>query len=196
MRSLRTKLIALLLMLSATTLTQSFTAITKAQEKSVSTTVVSNELPNHDKLPNLPSPACDSIEVQSGARFAYRAYATGVQRYRWDGSTWVFVEPVATLFKDAEYHEKVAVHYAGPTWEANSGGKVVATKIKQCTPDATSIPWLLLQSTSNDGPGLFGVVSYIQRVNTRGGLAPTAPGSQIGTLADVPYTAEYYFYRP
>jgi hypothetical protein len=39
-------------------------------------------------------------------------------------------------------------------------------------------------------------VSYIQRVNTMGGLAPTAPGSYIGVTVDVPYTAEYYFFRP
>jgi len=28
-----------------------------------------------------------------------------------------------------------------------------------------------------------------------GGLAPTAPGESIGATAQVPYTAEYFFYR-
>jgi hypothetical protein len=187
----------LLVLLSTATLAQTVTPVVKGQ--GTKSTVISNDLdslPNHDKGPVLPSPQCDSIAVESGNRLAYRAYAVGVQRYRWDGTTWIFVEPVATLYKDAEYHEKVGEHYVGPTWQANSGGKVVATKIKQCTPDATSIPWLLLQATMNDGSGLFSVVSFIQRVNTKGGLAPTAPGTSIGALADVPYTAEYYFYRP
>jgi hypothetical protein len=133
--------------------------------------------------------------VQNGNRLAYRAFAIGIQRYRWDGTAWVFVEPVATLYADSEYHEKVGTHYAGPTWEANSGGKVAATKVAACTPDATAIPWLKLQMTTANGPGLFGAVTFIQRVNTKGGNAPTAPGASIGALADIPYTAEYYFYR-
>jgi hypothetical protein len=200
MRSLRTKrFIALLAVLSITALSQAFTRETNAQVRSTLTTLMPNDqivVPIYEKEPELPSPICDSIVVESGQRLAYKAFAVGVQRYRWDGTAWVFVEPVATLYQDAEYHEKVGVHYAGPTWLGNSGGKVVATKIKQCTPDSTAIPWLLLQATSNEGPGVFGAVTFIQRINTKGGLTPTAPGSAIGTLADVPYTAEYYFYRP
>ena len=118
-----------------------------------------------------------------------------MQIYRWNGTSWAFVEPVATLFSDADYHEKVGTHYLGPTWESNSGSKVVAARLTGCTPDPTAIPWLLLQTVSTDGPGIFGSVTYIQRVNTKGGLAPTAPGVSIGTVAEVPYTAEYYFYR-
>jgi hypothetical protein len=38
-------------------------------------------------------------------------------------------------------------------------------------------------------------VTYVQRVNTTGGLRPAAPGSSIGAVVEVPYTAEYYFYR-
>lgn len=179
MRSVRTKVIALFLLISLTGVTQAFTP-----------------LPHNDRDPELPLPLCSSLQIEPGHKMAYQAFAIGVQRYRWDGSAWVFVEPVATLYKDSEYHDKVGVHYAGPTWLANSGGKVVATKTQQCTPDGTAIPWLQLKATSNQGPGLFGAVSFILRVNTKGGLAPTAPGSTIGALTDVPYTAEYYFYRP
>ena len=142
--------------------------------------------------PDLP-PSCHALEVD--ARLALRVYAIGVQVYRWNGVGWAFVEPVATLYADAEHHAKVGTHYAGPTWETNSGGKVVATRIGDCSPDPTAIPWLLLQATSNEGPGVFNWVTHIQRVNTKGGLAPTAPGSSIGVLAQVPYTTEYYFYR-
>jgi hypothetical protein len=147
------------------------------------------------QAPDLPSPLCDSLEVPSGNRVAAHVYAVGVQRYRWNGTSWVFVEPVATLFADANYHHKVGLHYAGPTWESNPGGKVVAARLEGCSPDPAAIPWLLLQTVSTDGPGLLNSVTYIQRVNTRGGLAPTAPGASIGVVADVPYTTEYYFYR-
>jgi hypothetical protein len=151
---------------------------------------------NTDPALDLPSPLCDSVQVPSGNKVTFfRLYAVGAQIYRWNGTTWTFVEPVATLYADADYHGKVGIHYAGPTWESNSGSKVVATRLAACTPDATAIPWLLLQTVSTDGPGMFNSVTYIQRVNTKGGIAPTAPGSSIGALAQVPYAAEYYFYR-
>jgi len=178
MNSLRSKFAALLVLLTVTGVTQAFSPLT-----------------NYDREPDLPS-GCESLEVDHDHRLAYRSFAIGGQRYRWDGTAWGFVEPVATLFADDQYHDKVGIHYGGPTWQANSGGKVVAAKIKECKPDPASIPWLLLKATSNQGPGLFGAVSFIQRVNTKGGLAPTAPGATIGMLADVPYTTEYYFYRP
>lgn len=145
--------------------------------------------------PGSPSAACDSVEVPSGNKLIAHVYAVGVQSYRWNGTNWVFVEPIATLFADANYHEKVGIHYVGPTWENNSGGKVIATRVQSCTPDPTAIPWLLLQTTSTDGSGPLSAVTYIQRVNTKGGLAPTAPGVATGVVADMPYTAEYYFYR-
>ncbi len=150
---------------------------------------------DNNRAPDLPSPLCDSVEVPQGNRLALRVYAAGVQIYRWNGESWVFVEPVATLYSDANYNNKVGTHYGGPTWESNSGSKVVATRLASCSPDPTAIPWLLLQAVSNDGSGLFSSVTYIQRVNTVGGLAPTAPASLIGTIAEVPYTTEYYFYR-
>ena len=150
---------------------------------------------NNNNEPDLPSPLCDELQVPPGHRLAFHAYALGVQVYRWNGAIWAFVEPVATLFADANYHGKVGIHYVGPTWESNSGGKVVATRLKDCSPDPTAIPWLLLQTVSNGGPGIFGSVTYIQRVNTIGGLAPAAPGASIGAMVEVPYTAEYYFYH-
>ena len=134
-----------------------------------------------------------------------------MQIYRWDGTSWVFVAPEATLFAavrpssgltrhtrssaNAEYHGDVGIHYAGPTWQSNSGSKVIASRLEGCTPDPTAIPWLLLQTVSTEGPGIFHRVTYIQRVNTTGGLAPTAPGPFIGAEEQVKYTAEYYFYR-
>ena len=49
---------------------------------------------------------------------------------------------------------------------------------------------------SPDRHGEFARVSYIQRVNTVGGLAPVEAGSVVGEEVRVPYTAEYSFYRP
>jgi hypothetical protein len=149
----------------------------------------------HKQSPDLPSPLCDALQVPSGNRLFFHVYARGVQIYRWNGASWQFVAPMATLFANARYHGQVGIHYAGPTWESNSGSKVVASRVGDCSPDPTAIPWLRLQATQTEGPGIFGCVSYILRVNTAGGLAPAAPGSSAGESVEVPYTAEYYFYR-
>ena len=149
------------------------------------------------RAPELPTPLCDSIQVQAGNELAFRAYAVGVQVYKWNGTGWAFVEPVANLYADAGFRGQVGTHYAGPTWESTSGSKVVARRVQGtgCTPDSTAIPWLLLEAVSTDGPGIFSGTTFIQRVNTTGGLAPAAPGTTVGQEARIPYTAEYYFYR-
>ena len=146
--------------------------------------------------PDLPSPACDDIRVPEGNVLSAHVYARGVQKYRWNGTAWVFVAPDATLFANAGYNGQVGIHYAGPTWESNSGSTVKAVAaIPRCAPDPTAIPWLRLQAVSTNGPGIFSSVTYIQRVNTTGGIAPSTPGTMIDEAREVPYTAEYYFYR-
>jgi Protein of unknown function (DUF3455) len=153
------------------------------------------QTPDDNPSLDLPSPLCDSVQVPAGNEVTFHVYARGVQIYRWDGTSWVFVAPAATLFADANYNGQVGIHYAGPTWQSNSGSKVVATRVAGCTPDPTAIPWLRLETVSTSGPGVFSQVTYIQRVNTTGGIPPAAPGESIGAAAEVPYTAEYYFYR-
>ena len=148
-----------------------------------------------NQSPDLPLPLCNKVQVPEGNKVAFHVYATGVQVYKWNGASWDFVAPVATLSASANYHGEVGIHYAGPTWESNSGSKVVAKRVDGCSPDSTAIPWLLLVAASTSGPGIFSSVTYIQRVNTTGGLPPTAPGSSVGVMQEVPYTAEYYFYR-
>ena len=145
--------------------------------------------------PELPSPLCDRVRAPEGNKVAFHVFADGFQNYRWDGASWVFVEPVATLFADANFTGQVGTHYRGPVWESNSGSKVTGARLFGCSPDATAIPWLLLEADSTQGPGIFSAVTYIQRVNTTGGLAPAGPGSSIGETVQIPYTAEYYFYR-
>jgi hypothetical protein len=138
---------------------------------------------------------CQNLQVPAGHKVLFHAYAQGVQIYSWNGTSWTFVAPEAVLYADAAYHGAIGTHYAGPTWESTSGSKVVGTVLERCTPNPDAIPWLLLKSASNSGPGLFRRVTYIQRVNTVGGKAPTQPGDTPGEVARVPYTAEYYFYR-
>jgi len=61
---------------------------------------------------------------------------------------------------------------------------------------ANAIPWLLLAARSVGPEGSFSKVTSIQRVNTVGGVAPTAGCSRAtaGTPARINYTADYYFF--
>lgn len=145
--------------------------------------------------PVLPA-ECGSIVVPEGHKLAFHVYAKGVQVYRWNGVAWDFVAPVAALFAEENFHGEVGIHYVGPHWESKSGSKVKAARVANtgCTPDSSAIPWLLLKANENSGPGIFARTTYVQRTNTTGGLTPVEPGL-LNELREVPYTAEYYFYR-
>ncbi|PYJ94863.1 MAG: hypothetical protein DME23_24675 [Verrucomicrobia bacterium] len=143
------------------------------------------------------------LEPPADQQLAFHAFAVGVQIYTWTPNptnpalfSWVFKAPEAVLFKADDRDDAVGLHYAGPTWEHKDGSKVVGT-VLQRSPSAVpnAIPWLLLQAVSNAGHGKLSDVTYIQRVNTTGGTAPTAGGDATHLEARVPYTAEYYFYR-
>ena len=147
--------------------------------------------------PVLPA-GCELLAPPAGHEVAFHVYAVGVQIYRWNGTSWGFVAPEAGLFASRNYRGLVGSHYGGPKWESNSGSLVVSsgTTAIPCTPDPTAIPWLRLTAISSSGPGIFDGVTYIQRINTVGGLRPTEPGTEIGQEARIPYTTEYYFYKP
>ena len=150
---------------------------------------------NNDRGPDLP-PQCAQIAAPEGTQLAFNLYAIGVQIYRWNGSTWELLAPDAKLYADAGYRGQVGFHYAGPKWESNSGGWVQARRFDGCDVDpANSVQWLLLETVASDGPGPFSNVTYIQRVNTVGGMKPSTAGTVVGETKRVPYTAEYYFYR-
>jgi hypothetical protein len=121
-------------------------------------------------------------------------YAKGVQIYRWDGQAWAPVGPSAKLYADAGGNGLVGTHFAGPRWQSLSGSTVRGEVLDRCVYDANAIPWLSLKGIPETGPGVFAHTTFIQRVNTVGGKAPSAPGS-LNEVVEVPYTAEYYFYR-
>lgn len=137
---------------------------------------------------------CAEIAVPEGHKLKKIVYAIGVQIYRWNGSAWAFVAPEANLYSDDRFRFKIGTHYGGPTWEANNGGKVVAARVNGCSPDPESVAWLLLNAVDNEGPGVFGKTTYIQRINTVSGLAPQRAGTHVGEEVRMPYTTEYLFY--
>jgi hypothetical protein len=137
-----------------------------------------------------------ALAVPAGHRLAFSYDAEGYQIYRCNGTAWTFVAPEADLF-NARGRFK-GTHYAGPTWEALDGSKVVAARVAGETVDATAIPWLLLGASTHEGNGRMARVSYIQRIDTTGGLAPTTgcDAEHVGLERAIDYTAIYNFYAP
>jgi hypothetical protein len=138
---------------------------------------------------------CQDLKIPAGNKVAFHAFGVGVQIYTWTGTSWSFVSPEALLFADHGDHDLVGFHFAGPTWEGLDGSSVVGAVDQGCTPNPDAIPWLRLKAASNEGRGIFQRVTYIQRLYTVGGEAPTVPGTFPGQVARVPYSAEYFFYR-
>ena len=119
------------------------------------------------------------------------APAKGVQIYECRDAKWVFVAPEADLFDRSG--RKIGRHYAGPTWEAADGSKVVGA-VKERADAAGAIPWLILSTKSAGPDGAFSKVTSIQRLSTSGGVAPSGACAEAGAKARVPYTADYYFF--
>ena len=91
----------------------------------------------------------------------------------------------------------MAIHFAGPTWEALDGSSVVgdAANAKHFTPpDPDDIDWLLLPAKSTAGNGLFSRVTFIQRLFTDGGKPPAEGCAPNQTEVLVEYSADYFFY--
>lgn len=155
------------------------------------------DLPSRSSVP-------DALATPTNQVFAFEAMAAGVQIYECKGNgdnpskfQWVLKAPEAELY-DAS-GSRIARHYAGPSWKALDGSKVVGqVKAQSASPDPGAISWLLLSATSNSGKGIFAQTTSIQRINTKGGKAPTdgCGQAQSGQVTRVPYTATYNFYNP
>jgi hypothetical protein len=139
------------------------------------------------------------LRVPEGHRLVLSALGQGVQIYDCSAAgAWTLREPAAAILKG---DTTVALHYAGPTWQSvKDGSKVVARPeperrvVVPAPHPERDIPWLRLE-TIGTGPGLFGQVDFIQRLRTRGGVAP-AGACQAGASTAVPYTATYNFWTP
>jgi hypothetical protein len=104
---------------------------------------------------------------------------------------------------DAQLTEKngkpFGKHFAGPTWEANDGSRVTGKAAANvASPDPWSIPWLLVTVVSRSGNGVLSRVSSIQRINTKGGNAPTSgcEKAHAGWEFRTSYSADYVFFVP
>jgi hypothetical protein len=152
------------------------------------------------------SPIPDSLNVPEGNKLLMQTFARGVQIYEVKRSTtnpnvfsWVNIAPFATLYAKPEFVDPVINHFTGPSWEfikgPHRGERVVGTKLQGVTRDPTAIQWLLLKAVDSlSSPD--NKVTFVQRICTHGGIAPTtiADEAHLGQLDSIPYTASYLLY--
>jgi Protein of unknown function (DUF3455) len=144
----------------------------------------------------------DAIRAHANERVVLRLHASGSQIYNCQSGTdgkfgWILRAPDAEL---SDRDGKVIGHHsAGPTWKLNDGSEVKGKASGHVdSPDADSIPWLLVDVVSNSRQGQLASVTTIQRVHTHGGKLPATgcDGAHRDSEAKSSYTADYYFYAP
>lgn len=157
------------------------------------------------------------LEVETGNEAFRVGHAFGTQNYvclpvdSIGRVGWTLFTPEATLL--GEEDEQLTTHFFSPnpveggvvraTWEDSVDTSFVwAQALESATVDANAIPWVLLQTAGTavgpTGGDTLAKTTFVQRVNTRGGLAPATGCSlptDIGSKRFVPYKADYFFYR-
>jgi hypothetical protein len=172
-----------------------------------------------------PPPVPENLRPPEGHAPYLKSYAVGTQNYVClpgsEGPAWKFLGPQATLFLKTpwihgEILRQLATHYlsanpdeggtARPAWQSSFDtstvwGKAVADSRDPQYVSEGAIPWLLVQVVgAGEGVPAGSALSnttYIQRVNTSGGVAPATgcDNTTIGLVAFAPYTTDYIFYR-
>jgi uncharacterized protein DUF3455 len=141
------------------------------------------------------------LQPPANQQLLLRVHAKGDQIYTCKADaappSWTLKAPDARLFDKND--QPFGKHFAGPSWEANDGSRVTGKAVANVpSPDADSIPWLLVNIVGHEGNGVLSKATTIQRINTKGGKAPATgcDASHAGQELRVPYTADYVFYAP
>jgi len=141
------------------------------------------------------------LQPPANEQLLLQVHAKGDQVYTCKANVeqyaWILKAPDAQLFDKSG--KLFGRHFAGPSWEANDGSRVTGQAVANApSPDANSIPWLLVKIVSHDGSGVLSRATSIQRLYTKGGKAPSSGcgESHAGQELRVPYSADYLFYAP
>jgi hypothetical protein len=135
------------------------------------------------------------LAVPADACLQVRARGWGEQIYTCAAGAWVLKAPEANLLDDRGRY--LGNHFLGPTWQWRDGSKIRGVRLAQvAAPDpGHDIPWLLMSAVNADGDGELAGITYIQRLDTAGGVAP-AGVCTAGAEIRVSYAADYLFHGP
>jgi hypothetical protein len=134
-----------------------------------------------------------ALAVPTDMQLVLSTHAEGAQVYTCSpAAAWTLKAPDAVLFD--EKGGPIGKHYAGPSWELSDGSLITGEAVaKDAGPDAGAVAWLLLKVKTNNGKGLLAKAGMVQRIETRGGLAPKEackPGDETRSA----YSATYRFF--
>jgi hypothetical protein len=139
-----------------------------------------------DTNAGLPPP----LAVPAGNRLTSSLDGFGVQVYQCAKAEWTLLQPAATLTADGT---PVGLHFKGPVWVSTiDGSEVGAAPVATVNRDG-AIPELLLKADQNQGKGMFSKVTYVQRLRTKGGVAPAGSCTE-GSQQAIRYSAVYRFW--
>ncbi len=128
-----------------------------------------------------------------------RLQGRGVQVFRCEahgsGYSWVYRLPEAELVDGSG--KPLVRHGANFSFEHGDGSRLLGTIVKyDDAPDPKDLRWLLL-STRSFGEGALSGITFVQRVNTVGGMPPSrCDASQQSRLLRVDFSADFVFYKP
>lgn len=145
----------------------------------------------------------DSIKVPAGNKVALETVGAGSIIYECKDKKdapgqleWVFAGPDAKL---SDRMGKAIGKYYGPpaTWESADGSKVTATQMAVAPNGTGNIPLQLVKANPAEGNGAMQGVTYIQRLATKGGIAPASACNEAvkGSKETVAYQADYVFWK-
>lgn len=144
-----------------------------------------------------------AIQVPAGHRVDMETVGAGSITYECRakaqagaGHEWFFVGPDAKL--SARGGQAMGRYFGPPaTWEGKDGSRVTATQVAVAPNGTGNIPLQLVRANPATGMGVMQGVSFIQRVNTRGGIAPAMPcaAANVTQKQVVQYQADYIFYK-
>ena len=150
----------------------------------------------------VPGDPLDPRTYAPDSKLFLAVYAIGVQKYTCQANgTWLFTDPEATLHRAPHVRKAIGTHFLNfgsgrPVWQWKDGSSVEATRTASAPAGTGNIPSLLLQAATtagSDGDRLTGT-TWVQRLNTSGGVAPAGTCTPGDTRA-VPYSAGYFFWK-
>jgi len=145
----------------------------------------------------------DAVKVPAGHRVAVETVGVGEITYECrakanaaDTFEWVFVGPKADL--NSRAGSKLGSYYGPPaTWASGDGSAITGTQLATAPGGTGNIPMQLVKANPASGAGAMNGVTYVQRVATRGGVAPASVcnSSAAGRKEIVKYQADYIFWK-
>ena len=152
---------------------------------------------NQDKV-------ADTVRVPAGNVVVLETTGVGVLNYECRANVaasgengWALAAPKADLI---DRTGKTVGSYGGPpaTWTHMDGSVVVGTQLALApTPGGNNLPTQLSKGTPGAAAGAMQNITFIQRLNTKGGqdISKACGAADIGDKVTIPYQADYIFWK-